>query len=151
MSQAHIPGLEASSSLHSLDLSFLHGKLGTNAVKEKKLHKTETVLKWYLELHEQSLLSLPASKHETTYSTTHQLFTCKFWLIHYKSTQALPSLHRYSLSLLLIRGLVDLPEDVGQHPICPVSGGGIQDAIQLYDTHSLGVQDIQLCHQPKPT
>ena len=42
------------------------GKLGTNTVKEKKLHKTETVLKWYLELHEQSLLSLPASKHETT-------------------------------------------------------------------------------------
>lgn len=80
----------------------------------------------------------------------HHLFLCKLRLTHYEPTQALPSLQRYSLSLLLIRRLVDLPEDVGQHPICPVSGGGVQDAVELYDTHSLGVQDIQLCHQPKP-
>ena len=54
-------------------------------------------------------------------------------------TQALSHLERYSLSFLLIRRPVDLPEDVRQHPVCPVSGGGVQDAIELYDTHGFGV------------
>lgn len=57
---------------------------------------------------------------------------------------------RHSLPLLLICGLVDLPEDVRQHPVCPVSGGGVQDAVELDDAHGFGVQGVQLRRQPKP-
>lgn len=61
-----------------------------------------------------------------------------------------PAARRHSLPLLLIRGLVDLPEDVRQHPVRPVSGGGVQDAVELDDAHGFGVQDVQLCREPKP-
>ena len=47
-------------------------------------------------------------------------------------------------SLLLIGGLVDVAEDVGQDAVGPVPRDGVQDAVQLDDAHGFGVQCIQL-------
>ena len=48
------------------------------------------------------------------------------------------------LALVLIVGPIDLAEDVGQQTIGPVTSDWVQDTIQLYDTHGLGVHDVDL-------
>ena len=54
------------------------------------------------------------------------------------------------LAFILVCGLVDLTEDVGQQSIRPVSGGRVQDAVQLNDTAIFGVDGELLGLNSKP-
>ena len=50
---------------------------------------------------------------------------------------------------VLVCRFVQISEDVGEEPVCPVAGDGVQDTIQLNHGASLGVQGVQLCGQAK--
>ena len=54
------------------------------------------------------------------------------------------------LPLVLLRRSVDLSEDVGEETVRPVSSHGVQDPVQLYHRHCLGVYGVQLGAQTQP-
>lgn len=53
-------------------------------------------------------------------------------------------------SLLLVSRPVDIPENVRQDSICPVSCGRVKNPIQFNHTHSFRVQRVNLCQQSQP-
>lgn len=51
---------------------------------------------------------------------------------------------------VLTQYLVDLPEDVREETISPISGVWIQNTVQLDHTTVFGVDSVEACGQAKP-
>ena len=54
------------------------------------------------------------------------------------------------LPLILLCRAVDFSEDVGEESVCPVSGDGVQNAIELNNCDSLGVHGVQFSGEAQP-
>lgn len=97
----------------------------------------------YTHLHKQGTVFLEPDSLSVSESEELIVVHNRVHILHPQSIHI--SIKQDVLPLFLLSRSIDFSEDVGQEAVGPVSCDGVQDTIQLYHSHCLGIHGVQLC------